>query len=60
MKKVLLLHGYNGIPQIFHWLKQELENIEYTVIMPALHKKMYDIIYGKKKLRVLRMSYKEN
>ncbi len=36
MKKVLLLHGYNGIPQIFHWLKQELENIENTVIMPAL------------------------
>ena len=36
MKKVLLLHGNNGIPQIFHWLKQELENIEYTVIMPAL------------------------
>lgn len=36
MKKVLLLHGYNGIPQIFHWLKQELENMEYTVIMPNL------------------------
>lgn len=36
MKKVLLLHGYNGIPQIFHWLKQELEKMDYTVIMPNL------------------------
>lgn len=36
MKKVLLLHGYNGIPQIFHWLKQELEKMDYTVIMPDL------------------------
>lgn len=36
MKKVLLLHGYNGIPQIFHWLKQELEEMRYTVIMPSL------------------------
>ncbi len=36
MKKVLLLHGYNGIPQIFHWLKQELEKMNYTVIMPNL------------------------
>ena len=36
MKKVLLLHGYNGIPQIFYWLKQELEKMDYTVIMPSL------------------------
>ncbi len=36
MKKVLLLHGYNGIPQIFYWLRQELENMGYTVIMPSL------------------------
>lgn len=36
MKKVLLLHGYNGIPQIFYWLKQELEKMKYTVIMPSL------------------------
>ena len=36
MKKVLLLHGYNGIPPIFHWLKQELEKMDYTVIMPDL------------------------
>lgn len=36
MKKVLLLHGYNGIPQIFYWLKQELEKMQYMVIMPNL------------------------
>ena len=36
MKKVLLLHGYNGIPQIFYWLQQELEKMNYTVIMPNL------------------------
>lgn len=36
MKKVLLLHGYNGIPPIFHWLKQELEDMGYIIIMPNL------------------------
>lgn len=36
MKKVLLIHGYNGIPPIFYWLKQELEKMNYTVIMPSL------------------------
>ena len=36
MKKVLLLHGYNGIPPIFNWLKEELEKNKYTVIMPSL------------------------
>lgn len=36
MKKVLLLHGYNGIPKIFHWLKQELEKMQYRVIIPSL------------------------
>ncbi len=46
MKKVLLLHGYNGIPKIFHWLKQELEKMQYMVIMPSLPKQegvRYDI-----------------
>ncbi len=33
MKKVLLLHGYNGIPPMFYWIKQKLEKLEYTVIM---------------------------
>lgn len=36
MEKILLLHGYNGIPKIFYWLKQELENMGYMVIMPNL------------------------
>ena len=36
MKKILLLHGYNGIPQIFFWLKRELQSMGYFVIMPSL------------------------
>ena len=36
MEKVLLLHGYNGIPKLFHWLKDELEQLGYLVIMPSL------------------------
>lgn len=36
MKKVLLLHGYNGIPQMFHYFKEELEKMGYKVIMPSL------------------------
>lgn len=36
MKKVLLLHGYNGIPNIFYWLKEELEKMGLIVIMPIL------------------------
>jgi Predicted esterase of the alpha/beta hydrolase fold len=36
MNKVLLLHGYNGIPLIFYYIKQELEKLEYSVIMPSL------------------------
>lgn len=36
MQKVLLLHGYNGIPQVFYWIKEELEKMNYTVIMPNL------------------------
>jgi len=36
MKKVLLLHGYNGIPPVFNWLKAELEKMGYAVIMPSL------------------------
>ena len=36
MKKVLLLHGYNGIPQIFYYIKTELEKLGLNVIMPSL------------------------
>ena len=34
MKKVLLLHGYNGFPEVFNWIKEELESLGYKVIMP--------------------------
>ena len=36
MKKVLLLHGYNGIPQVFYYIKGELEKLGYEIIMPTL------------------------
>ena len=36
VNKVLLIHGYNGIPQVFKWLKSELEKMNYSVIMPSL------------------------
>ena len=34
MKNVLLIHGFNGTPQIFHYFKQELEKQNYNVILP--------------------------
>lgn len=34
MKNVLLIHGFNGIPKIFYYLKQELEKDNYNVILP--------------------------
>ena len=34
MKEVILIHGYNGVPKIYEWLKGELEKIDYTVIIP--------------------------
>lgn len=34
MKTVFLIHGYNGIPPIFKWLKEELIKKEYEVIIP--------------------------
>ena len=34
MKNVLLIHGFNGIPKIFNYFKQELEKKNYHVIMP--------------------------
>ncbi|MCL2384022.1 MAG: alpha/beta hydrolase [Oscillospiraceae bacterium] len=36
MKKVLLLHGYNGIPPVFNYLNEELKKLQYDVIMPSL------------------------
>ena len=34
MKNVLLIHGFNGIPKIFQYFKEELEKSDYNVIMP--------------------------
>lgn len=34
MKNVLLIHGFNGIPKIFEYFKEELEKKGYNVIMP--------------------------
>lgn len=34
MKNVLLIHGFNGIPKIFEYFKEELEKLDYNVIMP--------------------------
>ncbi|MCL1839656.1 alpha/beta hydrolase [Candidatus Saccharibacteria bacterium] len=35
-RKILLIHGYNGVPQVFLWLKEELEKLGYLVVMPEL------------------------
>lgn len=34
MKNVLLIHGFNGIPKIFDYFKEELEKKDYSVIIP--------------------------
>ena len=33
MQNVLLIHGFNGIPKIFQYFKEELEKLDYNVIM---------------------------
>lgn len=34
MKNVLLIHGFNGIPKIFEYFKEELEKQGHNIIMP--------------------------
>ena len=34
MKNVMLIHGYNGVPKIYTYFKQELEEKGYNVIIP--------------------------
>lgn len=34
MKNVLLIHGFNGMPKVFNYFKEELENKGYNVILP--------------------------
>jgi len=35
MKNILLVHGFNGVPQIFNYFKEELERLGYRVFIPA-------------------------
>ena len=35
MKNVFLIQGFNGIPKIFEWLKNELEKQNIEVILPS-------------------------
>lgn len=39
MKNILLIHGYNGIPLIFSYFKEELEKRGYNVIIPEFPRK---------------------
>lgn len=34
MNNILLIHGFNGIPKIFQYFKEELEKLDYNVIIP--------------------------
>jgi len=36
MITVLLLHGFNGPPPLFKWIKEEVEKLGYHLIMPIL------------------------
>lgn len=36
MKNIILIHGYNGIPKIYNWLKEELTKQRYNVFVPEL------------------------
>ena len=35
MKNVILIHGFNGIPKIYEWLKAKLEAQSVKVILPS-------------------------
>ena len=35
MKNIILVHGFNGIPKIYEWLKAELESRNLEVILPS-------------------------
>lgn len=38
MKKVAILHGYNGFPLVLEWLREELKKMDYNVVMPMFPK----------------------
>ena len=51
MKNIILIHGINGTPKVFEWLKTELEKSGYEVIMPsfpiqegAIYEKWKDVL----------------
>lgn len=35
MKNILLINGFNGIPKIFYYFKDELEKLGYNVFLPT-------------------------
>ena len=35
MKNVILIHGFNGIPKIYEWLKDNLETRNIEVVLPS-------------------------
>lgn len=49
MKNLVMIHGYNGIPKIYWWLKQELEEKGYSVVMPEFPPQE-NVIYDKWKV----------
>ncbi len=44
-----MIHGYNGIPKIYWWLKQELEKKGYSIIIPEFPSQK-NVIYDKWKV----------
>lgn len=46
MKNVLLIHGFNGIPKIFEYFKEQLEKLDYNVIMPEFPVREYITVEG--------------
>lgn len=46
MKNILLVHGYNGIPPIFTYFKEELEKRGYNVLLPEFPRKTDITIEG--------------
>lgn len=56
MKNILMIHGYNGIPKIYEWLKEELEKKGYSVVLPKFPTQR-NVIY--EKWRMILNDYKD-
>lgn len=50
MKNILLVHGFNGIPQIFEYFKTESENKGYNVLIPKFPTKTDITVEGYEKV----------